>query len=159
MATAWLSTRPSLVRLTSSSHLLRAMSTQLADGHCVPCSKKAIREQGLSKLSDADARAKLSELEHGWSLAPQPTLAHAQETYPPALHKVYRFRNFATASRFASQVGQDADAEGHHPAILLEWGSVAIWWWSHSLGGLHQNDYIMAARTDRLASQAEGRKP
>ena len=39
---------------------------------------------------------------------------------------------------------------GHHPAILLEWGSVEVTWWSHKIKGLHRNDFIAAAKTDNL---------
>lgn len=111
------------------------MSTHLADAHCVPCSKKAIRELGLQRLSDTDATAKLRDLEPGWVLRPQPNV-QTDAHLPPALHKVYRFRNFATAAAFTQAVGEAADAEGHHPALLLEWGSVAVWWWSHALDGV-----------------------
>ena len=38
--------------------------------------------------------------------------------------------------------------EGHHPALLTEWGKVTVTWWTHKIGGLHRNDFIMAARTD-----------
>ncbi|WFC95270.1 hypothetical protein MBRA1_001917 [Malassezia brasiliensis] len=85
-------------------------------------------------------------------------MAGEPQELPDSLFKVYRFKNFATAAKFAGEVGKEADAEGHHPAILLEWGSVAVYWWSHSLNGLHQNDFVMAARTDRLAEAAEGLK-
>lgn len=113
------------------------MSTNLADAHCVPCSKKAIRELGLQRLSDADATAKLRELEPGWSLRPQPSVDESDASpLPPALHKVYRFRNFRTAAAFTQAIGETAEAEGHHPALLLEWGSVSVWWWSHSLEGV-----------------------
>ncbi|WFD26064.1 hypothetical protein MNAN1_001039 [Malassezia nana] len=155
MATAVLRARPPV----ASRLLYRAMSTHLADAHCVPCSKKAIRELGLQRLGDAEAAAKLQELEPGWALQPQPTVQTSPTPeLPPALHKVYRFRNFTTAAAFTQAVGAEAEAEGHHPALLLEWGSVAVWWWSHALQGLHDNDYIMAARTDRLAAAAEGRR-
>ncbi|MDV3244097.1 MAG: 4a-hydroxytetrahydrobiopterin dehydratase [Nitrososphaerales archaeon] len=40
--------------------------------------------------------------------------------------------------------------EGHHPAILTEWGNVTVTWWAHKIKGLHRNDFIMAAKTDRL---------
>lgn len=133
------------------------MSTRWADAQCVPCSKKSIRELGLQPLTPEETRAKIQQLEPGWTLAPQPQIGEQSQT-PSALQKVFRFRNFATASTFASQVGKEADAQGHHPAILLEWGSVAVWWWSHALQGLHENDFIMAARTDRVASTAEGLK-
>lgn len=64
------------------------------------------------------------------------------------LQRVFRFRNFAEAQAFTNRVGELAEAEGHHPAILLEWGRVTVRWWTHSIGGLHKNDFIMATRTD-----------
>ena len=45
-----------------------------------------------------------------------------------------------------------------HPGLLTEWGKVTVTWWSHSIKGLHRNDFIMAARTDEVAKDAEGRK-
>jgi 4a-hydroxytetrahydrobiopterin dehydratase len=47
-------------------------------------------------------------------------------------------------------VGEQAGEEGHHPALLTEWGKVKVTWWTHKIGGLHQNDFIMAARMDEL---------
>jgi 4a-hydroxytetrahydrobiopterin dehydratase len=70
----------------------------------------------------------------------------------PRLTKEFRFPDFAGAMRFAARVGEAADAENHHPAILVEWGRVRVQWWTHKIGGLHRNDLIMADRTDRLAS-------
>lgn len=64
------------------------------------------------------------------------------------LHKVFKFRNFAQALDFTNKVGELAEAENHHPAILLEYGKATISWWTHAIGGLHKNDFIMAARTD-----------
>jgi len=64
------------------------------------------------------------------------------------LQRVFRFRNFAQAMAFTNTVGELAEAEGHHPAILLEWGKVTVRWWTHKIGGLHRNDFIMSARTD-----------
>ncbi|WP_306579483.1 4a-hydroxytetrahydrobiopterin dehydratase, partial [Pseudomonas sp.] len=55
-------------------------------------------------------------------------------------------------------VGEIAEAEGHHPGLLTEWGKVTVTWWSHSIKGLHRNDFIMCARTDKVAETAEGRK-
>lgn len=147
----------SLLHIPSTLRSIRFMSTQWAGAQCVPCSKKAIRELGLKALTAEETRTKIQQLEPGWTLAPQPQVGESSPV-PLALQKVFRFRNFATASTFASQLGKVADAQGHHPAILLEWGSVAVWWWSHALQGLHENDFIMAARTDRVASSTEGRK-
>lgn len=66
------------------------------------------------------------------------------------LERVFTFPDFASALAFTNRVGEIAEAEGHHPAILTEWGKVTVGWWTHKIGGLHQNDFIMAARTDAL---------
>ena len=62
----------------------------------------------------------------------------------------FKFRNFEEALGFTVKVGDIAEQEGHHPSILTEWGRVTVSWWSHSIKGLHINDFIMAARTDAL---------
>jgi 4a-hydroxytetrahydrobiopterin dehydratase len=64
------------------------------------------------------------------------------------LRKEFKFRNFAQALAFTNKVGELAEAEDHHPAILLEYGKATVSWWTHAIGGLHKNDFIMAARTD-----------
>lgn len=64
------------------------------------------------------------------------------------LQRVFKLKNFAQAQAFTNTVGDLAEEEGHHPAILLEYGKVTVRWWTHKIGGLHKNDYIMAARTD-----------
>jgi 4a-hydroxytetrahydrobiopterin dehydratase len=66
------------------------------------------------------------------------------------LERVFTFPDFAAALNFTNRVGAIAEAEGHHPAILTEWGKVTVTWWTHKIGGLHRNDFIMAARTDEL---------
>ena len=68
----------------------------------------------------------------------------------PQLERVYKFKNFVEALAFTNRVGEIAEAEGHHPAILVEWGRVTVTWWTHKIKGLHRNDFIMAARTDQL---------
>ncbi|MCC7353207.1 MAG: 4a-hydroxytetrahydrobiopterin dehydratase [Anaerolineae bacterium] len=66
------------------------------------------------------------------------------------LQRVFKFRNFAEALAFTNKVGEVAEAEDHHPALLTEWGKVTVTWWTHKIKGLHRNDFIMAAKTDRL---------
>ena len=66
------------------------------------------------------------------------------------LTREFGFPNFAQALAFSNRVGDIAEAEDHHPAILTEWGRVTITWWSHKIRGLHKNDLIMAARTDQI---------
>ncbi len=66
------------------------------------------------------------------------------------LEKKFTFQNFAEALAFTIRVGKIAEEEGHHPSILTEWGRVTVTWWTHKIKGLHRNDFIMAAKTDRL---------
>ncbi len=66
------------------------------------------------------------------------------------LRRVFKFHNFAEALDFTNKVGALAEQEGHHPALLTEWGRVTVQWWTHRIGGLHRNDFIMAAKTDVL---------
>jgi 4a-hydroxytetrahydrobiopterin dehydratase len=66
------------------------------------------------------------------------------------LVRIFRFRNFAEALSFTNRVGTLAQAEGHHPAILTEWGQVAVTLWTHAIRGLHRNDFIMPAKIDSL---------
>lgn len=70
------------------------------------------------------------------------------------LRRCYGFKNFVEALAFTDRIGEIAEQEGHHPAILTEWGRVTVEWWSHKIKGLHVNDFIMAARTDALFSEA-----
>ncbi|MBH0030846.1 MULTISPECIES: 4a-hydroxytetrahydrobiopterin dehydratase [unclassified Pseudoalteromonas] len=64
------------------------------------------------------------------------------------LERVYKFKNFKQAIAFTNKVGDMAEDEGHHPGLLTEWGKVTVTWWSHSIKGLHKNDFICAAKTD-----------
>jgi len=72
----------------------------------------------------------------------------------PQLVRVFRLPSFTAALALADRIGAAADAAGHHPALLVEWGRLTVRWWTHSIGGLHENDFIMAARTDELAARA-----
>jgi 4a-hydroxytetrahydrobiopterin dehydratase len=66
------------------------------------------------------------------------------------IERVYRFPNFADALAFTNRVGAIAEEEGHHPAILTEWGRVTVTLWTHKIRGLHRNDFIMGAKIDAL---------
>lgn len=72
------------------------------------------------------------------------------------VERVFKFRNFAQALAFTNQVGEVAEAEEHHPAILTEWGKVTVTWWTHKIKGLHRNDFIMAAKTDQQYATRSG---
>ena len=66
------------------------------------------------------------------------------------LRRVFSFADFAHALAFTKRVGELAEEERHHPALLTEWGSTTVTWWTHKIRGLHRNDFIMAAKTDEL---------
>jgi 4a-hydroxytetrahydrobiopterin dehydratase len=69
------------------------------------------------------------------------------------LERVFKLRDFKTALAFTNRIGELAEEEAHHPAILTEWGRVTVTWWTHKIKGLHKNDFIMAAKTDTTYSQ------
>ena len=63
---------------------------------------------------------------------------------------LFKFSDYEQSLVFTNKVAILADEEDHHPQITLEWGKVKVIWWSHKIQGLHQNDFICAAKTDRL---------
>ena len=117
--------------------------TTLAQERCVACRRDSPRVT-------EDERAELSTHIPEWELIERDDILR--------LERVYKLPDFKTALAFTNRVGEIAEAEGHHPALLTEWGKVTVTWWSHSIKGLHRNDFIMAARTDEVAKDAEGRK-
>jgi 4a-hydroxytetrahydrobiopterin dehydratase len=84
-------------------------------------------------------------------LQPQvPQWQMIEEDGIPKLDRSFRFKNFKDAIAFTNEVAEAAETEGHHPRITTEWGKVAVTWWTHKIRNLHKNDFIMAAKTDRL---------
>ncbi len=71
------------------------------------------------------------------------------------LQHAFKLKNFRLALDFTNRIGELAEAEDHHPAILTEWGKVTVTWWTHKIKGLHRNDFIMAAKTDAAFSAGE----
>jgi 4a-hydroxytetrahydrobiopterin dehydratase len=71
------------------------------------------------------------------------------------LRRVFAFGDFAQALAFTDRVGAIAEEEGHHPALLTEWGRTTVTWWTHKIRGLHRNDFVMAAKTDELAATSD----
>ena len=107
----------------------------LADERCEACRADS------PKVSASDARALLAQLDD-WSIIDQEGV--------PRLQRIFKFKDFVGALRFTNAVGEIAEEEQHHPLLTTEWGRVTVQWWTHSIGGLHRNDFIMAARTDKL---------
>ena len=108
---------------------------QLAEEHCVRVTRSATR------LSDLQ-RDELLEQLPDW----RPVILDDIER----LEREFRFADYARALEFTQRVGLLAEAEDHHPAILTQWGRVTVTWWTHVVGGLHRNDFVMASQTDRV---------
>lgn len=66
------------------------------------------------------------------------------------LQRQFEFSNFREALDFTNRVGELAEQENHHPALVTEYGKVNVIWWTHKIGGLHRNDFVCAAKTDKL---------
>lgn len=109
------------------------MQHELAQQHCVAC------RPGEPSLDDAELSNLRPQLPD-WQVEVVDGIRH--------LTRVFTFADFASALAFTNTVGALAEAEGHHPALLTEWGKVTVSWWTHAIGGLHQNDIVMAAKTD-----------
>ena len=112
------------------------MMTTLAAEQCVACRK------GAPTVTP-------EEIEELKPLIPEWELVESDGI--PRLVRSFRFANFLEALAFTNRVGALAEAEGHHPAILTEWGRTTVTWYTHKIKGLHRNDFIMAAKTDALA--------
>jgi len=104
----------------------------LAARSCKPCGKDTPPLQG-------DALDRLAGQLDGWSVADG---RH--------LEKEYKFKDFVGALAFVNRLGEVAEREGHHPDIFLTWGKVKVTLWTHSIGGLSENDFIVAAKADAV---------
>jgi 4a-hydroxytetrahydrobiopterin dehydratase len=74
------------------------------------------------------------------------------------LHRQYRFKDFVEAMRFVNALATLAEAEGHHPDFTVHWNTVDVRLWTHAIGGLSENDLIMAAKLDRLPEARAARR-
>lgn len=105
----------------------------LSEKSCVPC------QGGIPPLDMAEAERLLAQTP-GWSLIQDST----------RLEKRFTFDNFAAALSFVNRVGEIAEQEGHHPDICFGWGYAKVVYFTHKIGGLHENDFVMAAKTNAL---------
>jgi 4a-hydroxytetrahydrobiopterin dehydratase len=78
-----------------------------------------------------------------------------EENSVPHLRREFTFDNFSQALLFAVRIGELADMQGHHPRLIIQPKHVCVEWWTHAIGGLHQNDFIMATNTDDLYERWE----
>jgi 4a-hydroxytetrahydrobiopterin dehydratase len=105
----------------------------LAQMDCVPC------KGGVPPLDEGEIARFLADLGGEWAVVD----GHHIE-------KEYRFANFREALEFVNRVGELAEAVGHHPDIELAWGRVKLTVFTHKIDGLHESDFVFAAKADRL---------
>ncbi len=107
--------------------------SDLTQKHCKPC------EEGGAPLKGEPLRKLFAQLQKGWEM-----------TDEHHLEKEYRFKDFREALDFVNRLGEVAESEGHHPDVFLAWGRVKVTLWTHSVGGLSENDFILAAKADEV---------
>lgn len=93
-----------------------------------------------SSMVNNEEQMALMKLISGWHIVSPDDIERLQ--------KSFKFSNFKNALSFTNIIGRIAEHHNHHPEIVTEWGRVTISWWTHSVHGLHRNDFIMAAKTD-----------
>lgn len=109
------------------------MNAELANKKCRPCS------EGTPPLKGDALENFQQQLGDHWKLIDE-----------HHLEKEYSFKNFKEALDFTNRVGAIAEQEGHHPDIFLGWGKVKLDLWTHDIGGLSENDFILAAKADSV---------
>ena len=67
-----------------------------------------------------------------------------------SISKAFKFKDFADAMQFANKISTIAEAEGHHPDLAISWGTLTVHTWTHAIGGLSENDFILAAKIDNI---------
>jgi 4a-hydroxytetrahydrobiopterin dehydratase len=112
------------------------MSETLAQKTCTPC------RGGVPPLSAKEAGHYLRETPE-WSLRDNVS----------RIERTYKFRNFREAFQFVERVAALAEDEGHHPDIGFGWGYATVSLHTKKIKGLHENDFIMAAKLDRVAAE------
>jgi 4a-hydroxytetrahydrobiopterin dehydratase len=114
-------------------------ATELRKKHCVPC------EGGEKPLDEGKIR-EYQQVVPGWKADPRPRLV-----------RQFRFKDFKEAMEFVNRMAAIAEAEGHHPDFFVHWNEVKVELWTHATGGLHLNDFILAAKIDGVEKPAVGR--
>ena len=114
----------------------------LASRTCVPC------RGGIPPLTREQA-AELLAKAPGWRLAENGT----------RLERRFEFEDFRNAIAFVNRVADVAEEQGHHPDIAIHWNKVDLTLWTHKIGGLHENDFILAAKINRLLEESSVPSP
>ena len=118
---------------------MSAQSESLASKTCTPC------QGGVPPLGPEAVAAHLRQVP-AWSV----------RDGPQRIERTFRFKDFAEAFALVGRVAGLAEAESHHPDIAFGWGYATVTLYTHKIKGLHENDFIMAAKIDRFAGPPAG---
>jgi 4a-hydroxytetrahydrobiopterin dehydratase len=111
------------------------VSGGLSDRNCVPC------RGGIPPLGAEQVEQLRRQISEEWSVVDGHHLV-----------REVKLKNFRQAMALANRVAEIAEAQGHHPDLLVSWGKLTVTLFTHAINGLHENDFIMAARVDALLS-------
>lgn len=111
------------------------MSDDLLSKTCTPC------RGGIAPLTKSEAEGYLPQAP-GWALVDD----------GGGIERSFNFSNFKEAMDFVAKIGSLSETEGHHPEISFGWGWAKVSWQTKKIKGLHENDFIMAAKTNQLSS-------
>ena len=106
----------------------------LLEMKCEPC------EGGVEPLKGEKLTPYMSELKNEWQVEKEFKITHS-----------FKFEDYIKTMAFVNQVAELSEAEGHHPVLHVYWGKVDIELWTHTVSGLSENDFILAAKIDELA--------
>lgn len=112
--------------------------TELVDRRCEPC------EGGVDPLTRAQAEELMTALDARWSLADD----------GKSIVRTFRFPAFSRTIAFVNAVAWIATVEGHHPEMVVSYGSCVVRYTTNAIDGLSDNDFICAAKVDRLSAEA-----
>ena len=112
--------------------------SNLLDKKCVPC------EGGAIPLDISEIH-KYQKKVDGWDI-----IQNEEKIY--LLEKKFTFKNFLESQSFVNEVGKLSEEEGHHPDILFGWGYAKINITTHAIEGLSENDFILAAKINKITN-------
>ena len=110
------------------------MGDELSGKTCVPC------RGGIPSLTQPEAERYLDQAA-GWAIVDEGR----------RIERNFRFANFKEALDFVARLGNLSETQGHHPDISFGWGWAKVSWQTKKIKGLHENDFIMAAKTNQLS--------
>ena len=111
--------------------------SDLSEKKCIPC-------EGKIPAFDISEIHKYLKKVDGWDVK-------EDETKNYFLIKEFKFQNFLESQNFITKVGQIAEIEGHHPDISFGWGYAKIKIFTHAIKGLHESDFVLAAKVDQIS--------